>query len=487
MRKHFVFLGLSLVFSLVATAFGQIDAAGLKAYFSPLIDADAHAAALATHIENLGADAFNVRRAAQKALNETPFLPRGLLLKAKDSPDPEVRLRVDELLGSGDERRDRVGAALGSVAEQNVPGLAVPLLALAPHLEPDQARVWQRAFEATVEDQDEATLLTVIPAEKNVDQAGGLARPDFVRQAAIRVLGPRKSVEDASLKPLLSDLLKDPADVVALEAAQALLNREGREALTRLGELLQSDSFGTRWRAAGMLRGATGKNFDFAPDAEPEVRDKAIKQWATWLAANSATADLKLPVEAPRELTLFNGVDLENWVAVNGEGIDKKKADWSVKNGLIACVGNDNGHLRTREKFQNYQLDVTWRWPGGATGDSGVFLHLGGEDRTFGRNCIEAQLLAGKAGDFWMIGGFDCKVAGRKAGSYAPMQKEPSEKKAGEWNRMQAKVKDGVLEVLVNGVLQNEATDCPKTASYIALQSEGDAVEFGRVLLTPLD
>jgi len=478
-RKQVDFLGIVLLLMLATGAFGQMDAAALRSYFAPLIDAKAHEAAMAGHIENLGADSYKLRRSAQKALGQAPFLPRGLLHKAQGSADPEVRLRVGELLAADADRKQQVGAALGAVAEQKVSGLAAPLLALAPHLEPDQSRVWQQAFEASSTDKDQAALLKALPP------AAG--HPGFARQSMVRILGGREGVSDDTLLPLL----QDPAPPVVLEAAQALLNRERREALPRLGGLLNAEAFGMRWRASALLRGATGQNFGFAPDADLAVRAKAAKQWAAWLSENGATAKLTLPVAAPSEILLFNGVDLSNWVAVNGDGIDAKKTDWSVKEGVIVCAGNDNGHLRTREKFKNYKLDLTWRWPvrGGVArgGDSGVFLHLSGADRTFGRSCIEAQLLAGKAGDFWVIGGFECDVGGRRVGGFAPKKEDSSENKEGEWNKMAVKVKDGTLQVWVNGVLQNEATKCPLDPAHIGLQSEGDSVEFGRVLLTPLD
>jgi|GEM_PF-3669070 len=72
-----VFLGIGLVFTLGTSAFGQMDATGLKANFSPLVDAEAQAASLAAQIENLGADSYKLQRAAQKALSEMPFSPRG--------------------------------------------------------------------------------------------------------------------------------------------------------------------------------------------------------------------------------------------------------------------------------------------------------------------------------------------------------------------------------------------------------------------------
>ena len=60
------------------------------------------------------------------------------------------------------------------------------------------------------------------------------------------------------------------------------------------------------------------------------------------------------------------------------------------------------------------------------------------------------------------------------------------EKPQGEWNQFEATLKGGSLKILINGLLQNEATEVLGAAGYIALQSEGAPIEFRNIQLTPL-
>jgi hypothetical protein len=61
-----------------------------------------------------------------------------------------------------------------------------------------------------------------------------------------------------------------------------------------------------------------------------------------------------------------------------------------------------------------------------------------------------------------------------------------SEKPAGEWNTMEVVCSGSTIEVSVNGVLQNKATNASVTSGSICLQSEGKDIEFRNVFITQL-
>ena len=63
---------------------------------------------------------------------------------------------------------------------------------------------------------------------------------------------------------------------------------------------------------------------------------------------------------------------------------------------------------------------------------------------------------------------------------------KPSEKKLGEWNTYEIHCKGNTVKLIVNGVVQNIATELNITKGKIALQSEGTPIEFRNVYLTPL-
>ena len=59
-----------------------------------------------------------------------------------------------------------------------------------------------------------------------------------------------------------------------------------------------------------------------------------------------------------------------------------------------------------------------------------------------------------------------------------------NEKPVGEWNTLEVTCRDNSITVLVNGLLQNEATGVTLSKGYICLQSEGKDIEFRNISLT---
>ncbi|MHC4233413.1 MAG: 3-keto-disaccharide hydrolase, partial [Planctomycetota bacterium] len=57
---------------------------------------------------------------------------------------------------------------------------------------------------------------------------------------------------------------------------------------------------------------------------------------------------------------------------------------------------------------------------------------------------------------------------------------------AGEWNSYDILCKDNTIQLTVNGILQNTATESTLVAGAICLQSEGSPIEFRNIKLTPL-
>ena len=107
-------------------------------------------------------------------------------------------------------------------------------------------------------------------------------------------------------------------------------------------------------------------------------------------------------------------------------------------------------------------------------------------------NAIECQLCAGDAGDFVLLGGSDIAEFRLQPGETRPAfpvvkkKQESSEKSAGEWNEMDITCRDGNIEVVVNGVLQNQGSQSLHKKGYIGLQSEGGPLEFRNVRLKRL-
>ena len=63
---------------------------------------------------------------------------------------------------------------------------------------------------------------------------------------------------------------------------------------------------------------------------------------------------------------------------------------------------------------------------------------------------------------------------------------DSSENPPGEWNSYDIICKDDMIQLSVNGVLQNTATESTLTSGAICLQSEGSPIEFRNITITPL-
>jgi hypothetical protein len=187
---------------------------------------------------------------------------------------------------------------------------------------------------------------------------------------------------------------------------------------------------------------------------------------------------------ASEPIALFNGTDLNNWTHCPSNG-QKLEDMWTVKDGVLHCTGEPSGYLRTRETYRDYALTVEWRWPGKG-GNNGVLVHVQEPDAVWPKS-IEAQLAHKNAGDIWVIGGADFKEHHGVAGRRVLKQEASTENPLGEWNTFTIIAKGDSLRLYVNGVLQNVATQCTLQAGHIALQSEGRAIEFRKVLLEKLN
>ena len=174
---------------------------------------------------------------------------------------------------------------------------------------------------------------------------------------------------------------------------------------------------------------------------------------------------------------LFDGKTLKGWHALPGGA-------WQVKDGVLVFQGDRRGYLYHERPLTDYVLTLEWRWPG-KEGDSGVWF-LMAKPGAARPACLEVQLLSGKAGDFWLIGGFRMTVAGRPAAGHVVKSAASSERPIGQWNRMTITVLGGAVTVKVNGVVQNKAADCPRGPSHVALQAEGDAIHFRNIRVQPL-
>lgn len=192
----------------------------------------------------------------------------------------------------------------------------------------------------------------------------------------------------------------------------------------------------------------------------------------------------------PKPVALFNGRNLDGWIGyLDDKSLDPAQ-EFTAREGVIRLSGK-LGYLYTREAYSDYRLEVEWRWIDTAT-NSGIFIHLTPAEMALPPT-FECQLKAGNAGFIYSLplpasgGGGPTTAAMRQTGTNSQPRLLPSNEKAvGEWNRAEIVCAGDRITVHINGELQNEAVGTSVTSGHIALQSEGEAVEFRNVVLTPL-
>lgn len=185
---------------------------------------------------------------------------------------------------------------------------------------------------------------------------------------------------------------------------------------------------------------------------------------------------------------LFNGENLDGWtIFVSDSSVDAEDFFY-VNEGVIETIGVPNGYLRTVKEYSNYHLHVEWRYTEEPT-NSGIFLHTTGPD-LWAVNHYQGQLKHGNAGDFIVNGvGISATVQDTVYSSteavkpLLPKLHDSNEKPAGEWNSYDITCKGSTIELRVNGLLQNVATDCSHSKGNIGLQAEGSKIQFRNIWL----
>jgi hypothetical protein len=208
------------------------------------------------------------------------------------------------------------------------------------------------------------------------------------------------------------------------------------------------------------------------------------------------------PAATGQSRELFNGKDLSGWHAdvPAMDGDPHVQSPFLIRNGLLVSLGTPGGHLITDQAFEDYRLEVEYRFAG-KPGNAGVLIHASTPRALYEMfpRSIEVQMMHQNAGDFWSIVE-DIKVPDMERrrgpretwGSTGDKQRrtpnltDGSERPVGEWNRMVIEAVDDEIKVWLNGDLVNYGFEATADEGQIALQAEGSEVEFRKVRLTPI-
>jgi len=182
-----------------------------------------------------------------------------------------------------------------------------------------------------------------------------------------------------------------------------------------------------------------------------------------------------------KAVRLFNGESLDGWVPSS----DGLKDTFGVSEGVITNTGRPAGYIRTETDYTNYALHLQLRHLKG--GNSGVLLRMVGADKVWPKS-IECQGQSGAMGDIWNIDKVQMTVdPARTRGRNTKKLHESNERPLGEWNDYEMILDGGNLEIIVNNLLQNTATECEEVGGKICLQAEGSPKEFRNIVLVPIE
>ena len=195
-------------------------------------------------------------------------------------------------------------------------------------------------------------------------------------------------------------------------------------------------------------------------------------------------------------LTLLSGQDLAAWELIT---LPDTPADLATvcqlkPDGVLAVTGKPVSYLATKASYENYRLQAEWRWPATApeNSNSGFLLHVssGPANGTAWPVCFQVQLKHTRAGDILpMAGATFAEKLSSAPGAKTPQRERfaaDSEVPRGEWNTCDIVCRDGLIEVTINGVLQNRVTHCTPAAGKIGIQLEGAPFELRKLRLLQL-
>ena len=181
--------------------------------------------------------------------------------------------------------------------------------------------------------------------------------------------------------------------------------------------------------------------------------------------------------DPPKSMSLFNGLNLDNWVIEND-------GQFSVEDGVIK-VDRGTGWLRSADVFSDFTLLMEFRFQE-AEANSGIFVRTGptsnDDENGWPNNGYQVQcmdIITGKAPLATLIpyGAPPFKPKSdldALAKAYKPL---------GEWQTYEITCAGETLEVKLNDIRITTATSIKNLTGHIGIQGEHGLVEFRKIEL----
>jgi hypothetical protein len=220
-----------------------------------------------------------------------------------------------------------------------------------------------------------------------------------------------------------------------------------------------------------------------------------------------AAALIQLPVHAPAVLAagsgkpvpLFNGRNFDGWYTFLRDDGKNKDPDGIFKverGGVIHVLGKKFGYLSTEREYENYRLNVEFKWGEkkwppreNDARDAGVLYHCVGPDKVWMKS-LECQIQEHDCGDMWLTSGEggapSLLVRGKPYTGGRVVKFDDYEKPTGEWNQVTVVADGDRIQHLINGHLNMEGSESSLRRGKINLQSEGAEIYYRNITMEPL-
>lgn len=163
-------------------------------------------------------------------------------------------------------------------------------------------------------------------------------------------------------------------------------------------------------------------------------------------------------------VALFDGKTLTGW-------IKQGDADWKVEDGVITASEGPICLLTTKEKFENYELELEFRAAIGT--NSGVFLNTLGVVKDEATDCYEVNIAP--------------PTNGFPTGSLVKAVRIEGKGEQADWRKYQLRVQNGKVRVVLDGELLFEYTaKKPLPAGFIGLQKNRGKIAFRNIRVRKL-
>jgi len=202
------------------------------------------------------------------------------------------------------------------------------------------------------------------------------------------------------------------------------------------------------------------------------------------------------------------------WVTLTGADFDLINTDpgtFTWQDDAVHCTGSPVGVTRSKKKFTNFELVVTWRH-NKSGGNSGVFLWAGDDafkdlkPNQLPPGGIEVQILDhgyaeqfekdnGKKSDWFTTHGDVFPVGTSKMVPFEPKAPNNSgrsfpsknlSKGIGEWNHYYIRAINGEVRLWVNGEEVSGGNHCEPKTGFLCLESEGAPIDMKNIRIREL-